>query len=317
MEETAECLAFIGIGWMGSGMAINLQKSLATEGRQLLIHNRTRTNEQVEATEKAGAKYVSLEEIASQADIIMTCLANDDAAMSVFNQLQSFLEANGRKGIIFAEMSTLSPKTIEQLSQMVEPTHHFTCCPIFGPPAAAASATLLVLLSGRQDIREKLRSLFVPTIGRAALDLGEDITKASKMKLVGNYFILSLQSIIAEGLTLGEKCGLGEEQVVDYLEAFFPNTVLPVYAKRMNRNEFLVDPSTDKKAPFAVSLARKDAGHIQELGREYNCPLQAVELTDKRLAQVAEEHSDTWDVTSVIVPVREASQLPYERKKQE
>jgi hypothetical protein len=39
---------------------------------------------------------------------------------------------------------------------------------------------------------------------------------------VGNFFIISFNELIAEGMTLGEKNGIGRPQVAQFLERFFP-----------------------------------------------------------------------------------------------
>lgn len=46
------------------------------------------------------------------------------------------------------------------------------------------------------------------------------------MKLVANFFIMSITELIAEGMTLGEKNGLQRESVVTFLKESFPGPIM-------------------------------------------------------------------------------------------
>ena len=71
-------LGFIGIGNMGSRIA----RRLLENGYQLIAYDRTR--ETAEALRNYGAAVAdSIAILASEANVILSCLANDEAVMSV------------------------------------------------------------------------------------------------------------------------------------------------------------------------------------------------------------------------------------------
>src|SRR5258705_1582660 len=76
-------LGFIGIGNMGSRIA----RRLLEHGYQLMAYDRSR--EAADALAKYGATVAdSIAILASEADVILTCLTNDDAVKSVYTDPQ-------------------------------------------------------------------------------------------------------------------------------------------------------------------------------------------------------------------------------------
>jgi len=57
------------------------------------------------------------------------------------------------------------------------PHCHLVTGPVFGPPAMAEKATLIVLLSGDYRSKKEVAYALVPAIGRRVLDLGGNVEK--------------------------------------------------------------------------------------------------------------------------------------------
>src|ERR1700704_7139930 len=104
-------LGFIGIGNMGSRIA----KRLLDHGYQAIAYNRSR--KAAEALIKYGATVAdSIAELASEADVILSSLTNDDAVKSVYTDADGVF-AHVRRGSAIIEMSTVSPATSRELSE--------------------------------------------------------------------------------------------------------------------------------------------------------------------------------------------------------
>src|SRR5229473_3247447 len=102
-------LGFIGIGNMGSRMA----KRLLEHGYQVIAYNRSR--EAAEPLVEFGATVAnSIAELASEADVILSSLTNDDAVKNVYNDPQGVF-AYVRRGSAIIEMSTVLPATSREL----------------------------------------------------------------------------------------------------------------------------------------------------------------------------------------------------------
>ena len=70
-------------------------------------------------------------------------------------------------------------------------------------------------------------------MGRANIDFGgQPPGKASLLKVIGNTFILNMVEALAEGHTLAEKSGLGNENLHQFIELMFPGPYT-AYSNRM------------------------------------------------------------------------------------
>ena len=102
-------LGFIGIGNMGSRIA----RRLLEQGYQLMAYNRSR--EAAESLVKYGATVAdSVATLASEADVILSCLPNDDAVKWVYTDPHGVF-AYVHRGSAIIEMSTVLPATSREL----------------------------------------------------------------------------------------------------------------------------------------------------------------------------------------------------------
>jgi 3-hydroxyisobutyrate dehydrogenase-like beta-hydroxyacid dehydrogenase len=208
-------LGFVGLGNMGSQMARNLALYAEKNGLPpVRIWNRTRSKIEYLIQEAPCEIVSSIEEVAEKCDVVHTCLANDEVALSVYRQFFSTKSA----GTIFADHSTLYHTTAASLQEdAARAGMHYLSCPVFGPPAAAKSAQLLVVVSGDHASREVIKQYIVPTIGRGFLEVGEDASKGALMKLLGNNCILGTIELLSESFTLAEKTGLDTSLFYEFI----------------------------------------------------------------------------------------------------
>src|SRR5258706_7651252 len=82
-------IGFIGLGHMGSGMALNLLKA----GHELIVYNRTPGKAQ--ALFSQGARAATAVADACRGDVVITMLSNDEAVEGV-----TFGDGGGKGGIL-------------------------------------------------------------------------------------------------------------------------------------------------------------------------------------------------------------------------
>lgn len=218
-DSRLRIFGFVGLGNMGSQMASNLATYAQENGiPRVKIWNRTRSKIEYLAQEAHCEVLSSIEQVADECDIIHTCLANDEVAFSVYRQ---FFQAANVRGVVFVDHSTLFPTTSTALqSEASSKGAFFLSCPVFGPPAAAKSAGLLVVVSGNSTARETVKPYLVPTIGKAILDCGDDSSKGALMKILGNNCILGTIELLSESFTLAEKTGFDAGIFYDFIRTF-------------------------------------------------------------------------------------------------
>lgn len=72
-------------------------------------------------------------------------------------------------------------------------------------------------------------------------DFGEDPSKASTFKLIGNSMIISTLEMLSETMTLADKTGIGSERVLDWIKDFYPAPSAIGYGTKIVDNAFKAD----------------------------------------------------------------------------
>jgi 3-hydroxyisobutyrate dehydrogenase-like beta-hydroxyacid dehydrogenase len=260
--STKHAIGFIGLGRMGLPMASNLYRWLRSQPehnqQSFTVYNRSISKIQAflrelseENTEAVGAESVTLEQlnevarplgitvaaspaqVYQQSQLIITSLADDTAVLSIYDQLLPAQDAEREPEAtnitrIFVDTSTVSSATTRATVQMIHarsPGARFLACPVFGPPAAARAATIVGVLSGREDAVAIAKHYFLPAICRkliqTATTIDESLTggdpaeeeillalQATKLKLVGNFFLFGVGELIAESMTIADASGI-------------------------------------------------------------------------------------------------------------
>lgn len=73
-----------------------------------------------------------------------------------------------------------NPRSCEvELHSLVSgiPHAHLVMCPVFGRPAAAEAAGLVLVMAGDYKSKMEVAPLLVPAMGRKVIDLGENLEK--------------------------------------------------------------------------------------------------------------------------------------------
>ncbi|KAG0211724.1 hypothetical protein BGX28_007486 [Mortierella sp. GBA30] len=293
-------IGWIGLGEMGLGMALNLQKYLSSQSKQLTVWNRSPGK--AEALEQQGAHVArSIEEVVSKSNVIFTSLANDAAVEDIYRQLLEFA-SQIQQPIIFVENSTIHPTVTAKNAQLIAryPQHTYLQCPVFGRPPAAHAAQLVWVASGNADAIKKLEPYFA-SMSRKLIDLKtEDVTRASSFKLIGNFFVAGTIELLAEGLTLAEKVNVDQQAVLDFIETLFPGPAWTGYSQKM------ASGSTSKEGGFPVDLGLKDVGHIKQLAADHDAIVPTADLAYKHLQVLKSQGKGDQDWSSVINVLRDA-----------
>ena len=313
-------VGFVGLGNMGSQMARNLATYAKAHGMpRVRIWNRTRSKIEYLAQEAHCEIVSSLEEVADSCDIVHTCLANDEVALSVYRQ---FFRAHGAAGTIFVDHSTLYPTTAATLQAEARVVGMFyLSCPVFGPPAAAKSAGLLVVVSGDSSARDIVKPLLVPTIGKAVLDCGEEASKGALMKLLGNNCILGTIELLSESFTLADKTGFDAGLFYEFIgklqnspvmlfhnsrkaEQWFPAAAWVNYGKKIRDGTF------SGKTGFKLDGGMKDAAFIRRLGAETSTPTPIIDQAWNHLTTAKAIGGNGLDWSACSAGMRVSAGLP-------
>ncbi|KAI0007414.1 NAD(P)-binding protein [Xylariaceae sp. FL0662B] len=293
---------FVGLGNMGTMMSLNLAAYAEKKGfAKVKIWNRTCSKAEQLAGQGFFQMADTLEDLANGCNIIHACLANDEVALSVYRQI---LKA-AKPGLMLVDHSTLYPTTSSTLYAEAEARgSDFLSCPVFGPPAVAKSAGLLVVVSGKEKSRAVLREYIVPTIGKAVIDCGDNTPKGALLKILGNSCILGTIELMSESFTLAEKTGFDAGLFYEFIQQWFPAPAWVNYGRKIRDGAF------SGKTGFTLPGGMKDASYVRRLGVETSTPTPIIDQAWNHLTTAKNLGGEGLDWSACAAGMRVTAGLP-------
>jgi 3-hydroxyisobutyrate dehydrogenase-like beta-hydroxyacid dehydrogenase len=252
-------LGFIGIGAMGYRIARRLLKS----GFRVTVFDRKAAK--ANALIAYGATVTrSIDELASETDVIVSCLANDSAVHNVYIGSQGVL-ANIRRSSMIIEMSTVSPETSRELYLLGSVRGVSVLdVPVSGSTSAAEQGTLTLLCGGDEDSFHAAEAIFA-AISQQHFYLGPS-GSGNTMKLVVNTLLGVGMQAIAEAIVLGEKAGLDRRRLFEVLSK--TAVIAPAHMGKLTKAM-----ENDYRPQFAVGMMNKDFRLILETAAAVRAPM--------------------------------------------
>jgi 2-hydroxy-3-oxopropionate reductase len=263
----AQVIGFIGLGIMGRPMARNLLKA----GYSLVVHSRSRGP--VDEIVKAGAKAAaSAKDVAAQCDVLITMLPNSPEVELVALGPNGIIEG-ARSGLIFADMSTISPIVSQKVAKALDPKGvAMLDAPVSGGEKGAIDGALSIMVGGDKDVFERVLPIF-QAMGKTITRLGP-LGFGGFTKLANQIIVAVNLTALAEALTLGKKAGLDRDLLLTALAGGLAGSKC-LEQKRANYVSNTYNPG------FKVDLHYKDLGLIMESARALGVPLPATAVVQE------------------------------------
>jgi len=240
-QEARPTVGLIGLGNMGTAFAERLLQA----GYPLHVYNRTPQKAEPLAAE--GARLVdSAADLASQVDVVITSLADDEA----FEAVAGEVVAAARPGTVLVDMSTVSPAVSARVASMAEAASvAYLRAPVSGNPTVVRAGNLSFIVSGPREALERVEEV-IRAIGPTVHHVG-DGEQARVVKLAINLMIAGLAQLISEALVFGEAAGVPRKAL---LEVMGSSAVGAPFVKY--KTEPLLQD--DYSATFTTALMEKD-----------------------------------------------------------
>ncbi len=283
-------VAILGLGIMGSGMA----GRLLSAGFPVTLYNRNREK----AAHFAGAGAVvasSPREAASNADIIISIVADDEASRAVWLGEHGAL-VGAAPGSVLIESSTLSVAWVLELAKAAaQKGCSLLDAPVTGTKPHAASGQLLFLVGGPAAALETARPVFA-VVGRDVVHLGAN-GNGARLKLINNFLCAVQAASYAEASAMIDRGGLDQEKALAVLTNGAPGS--PVL-KTISARAVASDPDVN----FVLRLMAKDIRYAIEDAARNSLTLEtgASALSVFQRA-IAKGHGDE-DMSAVVKSMR-------------
>jgi 3-hydroxyisobutyrate dehydrogenase-like beta-hydroxyacid dehydrogenase len=276
----------LGLGAMGSRMARNLLKA----GHVATVYNRS--SERAEALVQEGATLANTpREAAAGADVVMSMVADDTAARTVWLDDKHGAVHGLEAGSIAIESSTVTPAWVHKLHARVSSRDAaFLDAPVVGSRPQAEAGQLIYLVGGDEATFERAKPVFQTTCGfiHHVGRVGQGMT----MKLVVNALFGIQVAAVGELLGLIQKSGVLEARAAAILGEL-PVTspaVKGVLASMTNRNF----------APmFPIDLVEKDFRYTLETAQQIGSSLPTTIAVHEVFARARDAGFGEGNITGI------------------
>ncbi len=270
-------VAFIGLGVMGFPMAGHL----ARKGHQVCVYNRSSAKAADWCVQFTGTSATTPREAAQGADLVMTCVGNDDDLRSVV--LGSDGAFSGMSpGSVLVDHTTASADVARELAVLAaERELGFLDAPVSGGQAGAENGVLTVMVGGEQAFYERAE----PVI-------------ESYAKMVNQICIGGLVQGLAEALHFAQCAGLDGHAAMEVISKGAAQSW-----QLENRHQSMLAGKFD--FGFAVDWMRKDLSILLDEARRNGAQLPVTALVDQFYADVQAMGGGRWDTSSLLARLKQ------------
>lgn len=237
-------LGFIGLGYLGSRIAYRL----AAAGFPMVVFDRE-IGKAADLSVLGCDVAENLEDLALEADVLLSCLPNGSAVKDVYLGKGNVLR-NLRPGTIVVELSTIAPETTRQISTAARRYDVAALdVAISGSTTAAEAGKLTLFGGGERQTFDAAEPIF-KAIASQWFHMGPSGAGVS-MKLVVNTLLGLGMQAVAEAVALGVSLELPREFLLDTLAK--TAVVAPAHVGKLATAK-----RGDYSPQFPIRLMRKD-----------------------------------------------------------
>ena len=286
----AKNVSFLGLGVMGGAIA----RHIATAGHRLTIYNRTpaRAEKWQQANPGLAVRVAtSPAEAAEGADVVLTCVGNDDDLADVVLGPTGVFTA-ARPGAVFIDHTTVSARIARQIAvEARDLMVHCVDAPVTGGQAGAENGQLTVMCGGREDAIEAARPV-MECYTRRIVHVGK-AGAGQTTKMVNQIAFSGILATLSEALRFAEAAHLDLDKVYQAISGGASQSwQMDNRWQTMCRDEF--------DFGFAIDWMRKDMGLALEEGRSLGVSLPVAALIDQFFAEVQALGGGRQDTSALV-----------------
>ena len=280
-------ISFLGLGAMGYPMAGHL----ANNGFAVTVYNRTASVADKWLTEYAGKSTITPADAVRDADIVISCLGNDNDVRHVYcgddqqdHGIFSAINAN----TILIDHTTTSADLARELAQIAEQHQaHFLDAPVSGGQVGAEKGCLTIMVGGDETVYQQAYPVMQSYA--QAISLIGAVGYGQSCKMVNQLCIAGILQGLSEALTFAKAAGIDAQTVVNTLQHGAAGSW-----QMVNRTETMMDEQFG--FGFAIDWMRKDLAICFDEAERLQVELPLAKFVDekyKKLQMNGHSRSDT------------------------
>ena len=247
-------IAFIGLGIMGSPMAVHLSEA----GHEVVGYNRTpeKTKPLVDAGGRAAR---SVAEAVQDAEVVAVMVPDSPDVQDVLAG-EDGVFAHAKPGTLVIDFSSIRPDvTVELAERATERGFRLLDAPVSGGEAGAKNAALSIMVGGAAEDFEAAKPIF-DVVGRTVVHVGPS-GAGQTVKAANQLIVAANIQALAEAVVFLEAYGVDTRAALEVLGGGLAGSkVLDQKKENMLTRSF--DPG------FRIELHHKDLGIVAAAARE-------------------------------------------------
>ena len=287
-------VAFVGLGVMGYPMAGYLVQA----GHEVTVFNRTPARANAWQEQYGGTQSATPAAAAQGADIVFSCVGNDDDVRAVILAENGILQGIA-SGSVIVDHTTASAAVAREVYDAAQANEvGFLDAPLSGGQAGAENGQLTIMVGGDETVYQ--RALPVMDAYAKACTLIGAVGSGQLAKMVNQICIAGVVQGLSEGLHFAKRAGLDPAKVIGAISKGAAQSW-----QMENRWETMVDDEFD--FGFAVEWMRKDLKIALDEAERNEATLDMTRLVDGYYAEVQELGGNRWDTSSLIARLEKCS----------
>jgi 3-hydroxyisobutyrate dehydrogenase-like beta-hydroxyacid dehydrogenase len=284
-------VAFIGLGTMGYPMAGHLSR----KGHKVTVFNRTHTRVEKWQGDYTGHAASSPADAARHADIIFTCVGNDNDLREVVLGPQGIIHGL-KKNAVLVDHSTVSASLAREIASALASTcANFIDAPVSGGQQGAVNGQLTIMCGGDAAVFSAVQPV-LQAYAKAVTLIGT--TGSGQLaKMVNQICVAGLVQALAEGMNFAEKAGLDVQTVMNAISQGAASSW-----QMVNRHKTMI--SGEYEHGFAVDWMRKDLSICLEEAQKIGAALPVTHAVDQFYAELQAMGGGRWDTSSLLARLK-------------
>jgi 3-hydroxyisobutyrate dehydrogenase-like beta-hydroxyacid dehydrogenase len=275
-------VAFLGLGIMGGPMAGHLADKTDCA---VTVYNRTSAKAAEWLKKHKGTMAETPKLAAADADIIFTCVGNDDDLRGVLKDI------GAKPGAIVVDHTTTSAEVARELARQFT----FIDAPVSGGQAGAVNGKLTVMAGGDAQAWAKVEPVLRASYAKEARLLGP-AGSGQLAKMVNQICIAGVLQGLSEALVFGDKAGLPMEEVLQVIgQGAAQSWQMDNRGRTMLKGEF--------DFGFAVDWMIKDLGIALDEARRMGLDLELTRRVIAEYKELSASGDGRLDTSSLIKKV--------------
>ena len=283
-------VSFLGLGVMGGAIA----RHIGHAGHILTIYNRSpgRVEKWRAANPGIDVRMAkSPADAASGADVVITCVGNDDDLADVVLAPQGVFSTL-RKGGVFIDHTTVSARIARQIAvEARDKEVHCVDAPMTGSQIGAEKGTLTLMCGGRPDAIEAARPVMA-AYSQRIVHVGK-AGAGQTAKMANQICIAGIVAALAEAVRFAQASHLDMAKVYEAISGGAAQSW-----QMDNRWETMAKDEFD--FGFAIDWMRKDLGLAMDEGRGLGVSLPITALVNQFYADVQAIGGGRQDTSALI-----------------